>query len=538
VRTDSFLGQVVAVLSRRTASFQPNLGEPQTFPGRLRALFTRTAHRPAGATHSPDIDMLNGSLSLARTELAPAGTELQPGSYGIELDYRPIGNTSEPFVGGRLVSYGATLPPGLAVEFEDADARPMWRSGRVPVSDSGTFVTSLRAKMGRLNVFRIALTDAAGRRLEVTPDQLTYTYGLVAAQPLLTQTIGLGLANNELMEVLRKGTPLPGRSVARLRATADIRRSGSTGMIRIPVLEGGHTQADRNRRVGTLEVHPADVLRDVPAGTELEVTIEVDASWLLRTEVYVPYLDAEFSQAIDLATETVTEDAELRSSARMALARYQELRTKARSRGNLRAEALLDQVAADGLVDEVDALTDAGANDRRSASADVGRVDHLNAALEGVEATIRWPDLVQEAEELIQATREIVDRAGEPDDTRLLADREAATRQAITSGDQRALEQSCGDLLGMTTEILDRTGLVQIELLDHFTSHLDEMTDQVKARRLVDEGERAVSAGQISMLTEVNRQLLLLLPDDRMAEYRRFEDKPNEPWSTVIRDDR
>lgn len=41
VRANTFAGQVIAALSRRTPAFQPGPTEPQAFPGRLRALFSR-----------------------------------------------------------------------------------------------------------------------------------------------------------------------------------------------------------------------------------------------------------------------------------------------------------------------------------------------------------------------------------------------------------------------------------------------------------------------------------------------------------------
>jgi hypothetical protein len=48
MRASSFAGQVVAVLSRRTAAFQPGQAEPSTFPGALRAYFTGKRRRAPG----------------------------------------------------------------------------------------------------------------------------------------------------------------------------------------------------------------------------------------------------------------------------------------------------------------------------------------------------------------------------------------------------------------------------------------------------------------------------------------------------------
>lgn len=41
MRANTFVGQVIAVLSRRASAFELDSAEPQTFPGRLRALLSR-----------------------------------------------------------------------------------------------------------------------------------------------------------------------------------------------------------------------------------------------------------------------------------------------------------------------------------------------------------------------------------------------------------------------------------------------------------------------------------------------------------------
>jgi molecular chaperone DnaK len=151
-----------------------------------------------------------GAAVFAGTQQIPHDRRpVRPGQYRIELDYSPIGADTEPFVGGRVVGDRTPLPAGLTVELESVGADRRWRSGKVAVSDKGAFVTSLWAERGRRNVFGIVLTDSTGQRLDVTPDQLVYTCGAVETQPLLTHTVGLGLAGGEYLEVLAKGAPLP-----------------------------------------------------------------------------------------------------------------------------------------------------------------------------------------------------------------------------------------------------------------------------------------------------------------------------------------
>ena len=66
MRSGSFAGQVVAVLSRRTPAFQPRPGEPSTFPGRVHAL--GTARRTLRT--SPQAGNSRTSTRKARTQAA------------------------------------------------------------------------------------------------------------------------------------------------------------------------------------------------------------------------------------------------------------------------------------------------------------------------------------------------------------------------------------------------------------------------------------------------------------------------------------
>lgn len=52
MRAHTFAGQIIAVLSRRASAFEPSSGEPQTFPGRLRALLSHPRH-PTTASPTP-----------------------------------------------------------------------------------------------------------------------------------------------------------------------------------------------------------------------------------------------------------------------------------------------------------------------------------------------------------------------------------------------------------------------------------------------------------------------------------------------------
>src|SRR5205823_6531679 len=153
--------------------------------------------------------------------------------------------------------------------------------GRVAVSARGTFVTELHAEPGR-NEYAIELADAAGAALAFDPPPCAYTRGVAITSPPLIHSIGLAQADNRVDVLVPKGTPLPAKNRTVHRTVRALRRGEAGDMLRIAVVEGEHVRrADRNNPVGHLAIPAGRIRRDLPAGSEVEITLEIDVSRLV-----------------------------------------------------------------------------------------------------------------------------------------------------------------------------------------------------------------------------------------------------------------
>ncbi|MGH6952235.1 MAG: Hsp70 family protein, partial [Vitreimonas sp.] len=275
--------------------------------------------------------------------VAPA---LSAGQYAVELEYSPVGEDPEPLVGGRARPAGAESLEGFTIEFVNAEARPPWRSGKIGLSPDGAFMTSLWAEKGRANHFLIELCDAAGVRRQSAPDRLSYTVGVVFTAPPLTHSVGVALADNEMEWLLLKGTPLPARRRAELRTAVELRRGQAGHALRIPVMEGRNQRADRNQHIGSLEVAADNIERDLPVGSEVEVTIEIDQSRLVRARAYIPLLDEEFEKVIsyDGYRDQARDETKLAAEATAQKERLAQARERAASIGDEAARQSLRRI--------------------------------------------------------------------------------------------------------------------------------------------------------------------------------------------------
>jgi len=132
------------------------------------------------------------------------------------------------------------------------------------------------------------------------------------------------------------------------RTSSALRRADADAVIRIPVVQGERLRADRNRSVGTLEIRPGDVRIDVPAGSEIEVTFEIDSSNLVTVVADVPLIQEQFEAEIDLDNVRAPSPAVLAEILSDAERRLTAARDSADATGSADAEVRLARLDEEG----------------------------------------------------------------------------------------------------------------------------------------------------------------------------------------------
>jgi len=167
-----------------------------------------------------------------------------------------------------------------------------------------------------------------------------------------------------------------------------------TSTLAIPVVQGESARAHRNRLVGKLSIH-GPFARDLPVGTRIEVTLELDRSGRLRTRADIPAIGRTFEDLAHVLVPTATLETaahELAATARRA----DEVQRRAFEAGAPAAVEALAGVA--GIL----ADAERGLGAARGGDADAGLKLHralldLATLLDDAEATLAWPELEREA---------------------------------------------------------------------------------------------------------------------------------------------
>jgi molecular chaperone DnaK len=442
------------------------------------------------------------------------------GKYTIDLEYQLIGADTEPVVGGKVVAWDEGGLSGFMIEIINSESRPPWRSGRLALAPNGAFETSVRAEKNRQNTFMIELYDKKGTKRPTVPDRFTYMFGVTTSETTLIHSVGIALANNEVQCFFEKGTALRARRRNVHRIAFDTRSGLAENLIRIPVIEGENKRADRNRLIGFLEIPASKIKRDVPAGSEIEITIEIDESRLVRTKAYIPMLNEEYEEVVRLKKEAPDPDllqAEIEAEKR----RLADLRWQVEETGDASAQQILTRVSEERIEQDLDASLAASRVDNDAADKCKNRLLDLQLAIDEIEQALEWPLLMARAKDEINSAAGIVRSSGNSTDKQRMAALERETRQAMDARDAHLLQRKISELIGLAFRVQKEDPRFWIDVFHDLEERRQTMQDPEQAEQWIDQGTRAMHNNDLTSLQAAVQQLIALLPSDQRQDVRK-----------------
>ena len=493
------------------------VGGPTLMPG-LRQFLTDPA-RGLGIPLEFGIDPMTivakGAALFASSQRieGPAVADRAEGSFALQLEYQPVGTDPEPLVGGKVL--GDQDFTGFTIEFVGAGAHPPRRSGGIPLGSKGVFMTNLWAERGRASTFLIELRDASGRQVVTTPDRFTYTIGAVPSDPPLIHSLGVANANNETDVFLRKGTPLPARK-RMLQRTAILMRKGQVeDVLRIPVVEGENLRrADRNRLIGVLEIRADQFQRDLPALSEIEITIEIDASRLFHARAYIPLLDKEFSDVIHLSVGQP--DLELmREGIDQEKRRLAKVRRQVEDLGEEASGRILRRLDEEQILKDLQSTLDAARNDPDAADKCQSRLLDLKSGIDELEHTLEVPALLDKARNELAELKTLADRHGTSDEKQQAEVLEGELAQATAARDPELLWRVYKDIRQLAAHLMWQQPSYLVRVLYVLDGLRGSMRSQTQADKLFESAALAREKNDLPALRGALQQLLGLLPAEK-----------------------
>jgi len=440
---------------------------------------------------------------------APARSKAD--QFLVDLKYKPVGAEVDPRVGGRISAPDGVSLAGYSLEI--VNQRTKWRSGRIPLRADGAFMADLLAEKGVKNVFQIELLNASGSRCDLAPSEFSYTVGVAVEEQPLINSLHVALANNGRATLLEKGAGLPAKGKAIVRSALEVKRGQSGEVCRIPIVEGENELADRNRLIGFVEVRGENLRRDLPVGSEIEITCIVDASRLITVKAYVPILDEELTVKIDLGHVTPQKtvlDAEFAVERK----RLVELKNEAQGAGDAKSVALIANIENSELLRSLRSNVENSAADPDAAlKADKGILE-LKLRLDEVATRVKLPALIAEARELTNQLNAVIQTHGTEETRAKEKQLRAELEEAITEKNADRVRRKKEELEKLHWSILFAQPAFWVGYFNNLAKSKPQMRDQARADRLIQQGRDCIAANNVDGLRQTVWQLNDLLPKE------------------------
>ncbi len=260
--------------------------------------------------------------TVERTAVAPRAATAGAGKLSVRLAFDPVSTSLEAAVAGKID--GARAHEAREVKI-DTDNN-FWTSGWHTLHDN-YFEIPLVLQEGKNNTFLLSVRDAEGRALSVEPSEFSVRHGLTISAPPLPHTISVELVQPdgtiELSPVFPRRTLLPAEKTVSYRAAKTLRPSDTDASLAIKLWEGeALSEPQANTWVGNMHIRNEHIRRPIPEGAEIQLHIRVDASRLITVEVFIPHLNANFSERVYIPQDEEPDYLELLDSVPPELESY------------------------------------------------------------------------------------------------------------------------------------------------------------------------------------------------------------------------
>ena len=453
---------------------------------------------------------------VARGAAIFAGTQLiewidkEPipkGTYRLDFNYTPIGYDEDFTVRGKVIGKDNELFEGYTIQF--ANQLSKWESGRIPIKSNGAFKAELIAERGEKNTFSVQLFNKQGTSQEATPDELVYTTGMPIDNQTVINSLGVKLLNNEFASLISKGTPLPARKTDIFRTSQKFNRGDSGEILSILIYEGENPKADRNRLQGKLTIPSTAIRRNLPAGSEVEVTLMMDESRTIRAQAYITMLDEDFEVVIE--SENRTPDvAYLKCELRKEKKRLGELAAKAGD-----SETIETQHAK---VSELEELVETAQTDPDAANKAETCILEMKANLDELEAKSKWPQIVEQARSELDKLDHVISQCGNNEHKERAKELRQEVEGLIQKHNEHRLPNKTKQVISLYHDVLLSQDAFWVFQFHNLSKRQSQMSDQSMASRLIVQGRSCIQRGDIQTLRQVTCQLWDLLPKDSKVE--------------------
>jgi molecular chaperone DnaK len=451
------------------------------------------------------------TIGFKNTQQAQAQAQAQLAKNACELwvQYPSVCADLQPDIMGRLLDAKQFSPARVQLIRDDGQ----WESNPIELDENGVFFISVLLVAAKNNKFTIRLLDKKGALIPASPEAISIVHGLTISDPPLSRSIGVALANGQRKSFIDRGTPLPAKR-SFLQYSAETLVPGTGQQLNIPIVQGERSQARFCRKVGNLVIPAAQLQQQLPAGSPIEITIEVDRGGNLRASALIVDQKKLITGVAEILTPSA-DPAALQVGFNQVQARLLQQQREAFARRDQSAIGVLDQLAKKLHGVSKDLLL--ASSDQDAALRAQRNLMEVEAELEAFESRDQLEELMRECEIVYLNTRQEVDLYGNEVEKKMLADCETRFNKAIELKRVQEVERLIEQMSSLFRSAYRRNPDFWIDQFHAVCSRLHEATNLAKANQLAAEGRRYLADTNLAAIESCVRQLWNLIPDERLS---------------------
>ena len=202
----------------------------------------------------------------------------------LRLHHPALSADPAPFVVGRVLDEDDSAPETRTRRV--VATRGDGRRFEAEVVDDASFCLQVHLDYAAHHEFALEAFDDAGRVVPTLPDRFSMTHGLHLDEAPLNSNVGVALADDRVRVYFEAGTPLPARRRFKHRTVEHL--AAGAPALRIPIVQGNHDRAHLCHPVGWLELRLETGQPAMPAGSEVDLELQLDRSGRLRARAQLP----------------------------------------------------------------------------------------------------------------------------------------------------------------------------------------------------------------------------------------------------------
>jgi molecular chaperone DnaK len=443
----------------------------------------------------------------------------------LEVKYEATSVETTELVNIRILkekSIGA-FPKEIFAEFVRSDGA--WASNKTKIGERATLV-EVNLVEGRSNAFNINIYDVQSNRIECEPNQFNILQGIGGLDGMQVLPYHIGIVKHYADEEkdlfmpvkgLEKNNRYPAIGVANgLKTRSAIRPGIVKDIIRIPVYQGDfnaeRTNPELNNLINEVIITGETLPALLPEGSDVDITIKVDKSGLMKFSAYFPLL--EHTEELEITIKSIeAPDAN-------------ELAKKIAN-----AKRTAKSVNANDIYAQLDALEKQLEHEKGSADGKMKIIDSLRKELlqlEILEKAAEWPQIEKELKDAFFVLEDLMNTIrSRGDEDNLNMDKVNAHLQDFRKQIDAVLQdKNRSEAKNLISEIASLdfnirnvvTGnAMDVRYLRQLNSdfNLFHWQDATKARQLINRGLQMVANGN-NNIRPVLIEIIALIPKDEL----------------------